>query len=81
MEPTIARIDMAMAYAKKGDLDQACLLSRQVAAIPVDLRTGPIMARVREFFAGLEPRSRVLPAVQEVREQLALPGPTETDGI
>jgi hypothetical protein len=80
MEPTIARIDMAMAYAKKGDLDQACQLSRQVTAIPADLRTGPIMARVREFFAGLEPRQRALPAIQEVREQLALPRPTETDG-
>jgi transcriptional regulator with XRE-family HTH domain len=80
MEPTIARIDMAMAYAKKGDLDQACQLSQQVTAIPADLRTGPIMARVQEFFAGLEPRHRVLPAVQEVREQLALPRPTQTDG-
>jgi tetratricopeptide (TPR) repeat protein len=48
-EPTIARIDMAMAYAKKGDLDQACQLTRQAAAIPADLRTGPIVARVQEF--------------------------------
>src|SRR6266508_776277 len=80
MEPTIARIDMAMAYAKKGDLDQACQLTRQATAIPTDLRTGPIMARVQEFFAGLEPRYRVLPAVQEVREQLTLSQPTETDG-
>jgi transcriptional regulator with XRE-family HTH domain len=80
MEPTIARIDKAMAYANKGDLDQACQLSRQVAAIPADLRTGPIMARLQEFFAGLEPRYRALPAVEEVREQLALPRPTRTDG-
>jgi tetratricopeptide (TPR) repeat protein len=80
MEPTIARIDMAMAHANKGDLDQACQLTRQAAAIPADLRTGPIMARVHEFFAGLEPRHRGLPAVQEVREQLALPRPTQTDG-
>ena len=80
MEPTIARIDMAMAYAKKGDLDQACQLSRGVTAIPAGLRTGPIMARVQEFFAGLEPRHRVLPVVQELREQLALPRPTETGG-
>jgi tetratricopeptide (TPR) repeat protein len=79
-EPTIARIDMAMAYAKKGDLDQACELTRQAAAIPADLRTGPIVARVQEFFAGLEPRHRGLPAVQEVREQLALPRPAQTDG-
>jgi tetratricopeptide (TPR) repeat protein len=79
-EPTIARIDMAMAYAKKGDLDQACQLTRQAAAIPAGLRTGPIVARVQEFFAGLEPRHRSLPAVQEVREQLALPQPTQTDG-
>jgi tetratricopeptide (TPR) repeat protein len=79
-EPTIARIDMAMAYAKKGDLDQACQLTRQATAIPADLRTGPIVARVQEFFAGLEPRHRGLPAVQEVREQLALPRPTQTDG-
>jgi tetratricopeptide (TPR) repeat protein len=79
-EPTIARIDMAMAYAKKGDLDQACQLTRQAAAIPADLRTGPIEARVQEFFAGLEPRHRGLTAVQEVREQLALPQPTQTDG-
>src|SRR6266508_2579605 len=80
MEPTIARIDMAMAYANKGDLDQACQLTRQATAIPTDLRTGPIIARVQEFFAGLEPRYRVLPAVQEVREQLTLSQPTETDG-
>ena len=80
MEPTIARIDMAMAHANKGDLDHACQLTRQAAAIPADLRTGPIMARVQEFFAGLEPRHRGLPAVQEVREQLALPRPTQTDG-
>src|SRR6266511_888080 len=80
MEPTIARIDMAMAYAKKGDLDQACQLSRGVTAIPAGLRTGPIMARVQEFFAGLEPRHRVRPVVQELREQLALPRPTETGG-
>jgi transcriptional regulator with XRE-family HTH domain len=80
MEPTIARVDMAMAFAKKGDLEQACQLGRQIGAIPVELRTGPIMARVQEFFAGLEPRHRALPAVQEVREQLALPRPTETDG-
>jgi transcriptional regulator with XRE-family HTH domain/tetratricopeptide (TPR) repeat protein len=81
MEPTIARIDMAMAYANKGDLDQACQLTRQATAIPADLRTGPIMARVQEFFAGLEPRHRGLPAVQEVREQLALPRPAQTDGV
>jgi tetratricopeptide (TPR) repeat protein len=80
MEPTIARIDMAMAYAKKGDPDQACQLTRQAAAIPAHLRTGPIVARVQEFFAGLEPRHRGLPAVQEVREQLALPRPTQPDG-
>jgi hypothetical protein len=80
MEPTIARIDMAMAYAKKGDLDQACQLSRGVTTIPAGLRTGPIMARVQEFFTGLEPRHRVLPTVQELREQLALPQPTETSG-
>jgi tetratricopeptide (TPR) repeat protein len=80
MEPTIARIDMAMAHANKGDLDQACHLTRQVTAIPADLRTGPIMARVQEFFAGLEPRHRGLPAVHEVREQLALPRPTQIDG-
>jgi tetratricopeptide (TPR) repeat protein len=61
-EPTIARIDMAMAYAKKGDLDQACQLTRQAAAIPAELCTGPIAA------------------VQDVREQLALPRPTQTDG-
>jgi tetratricopeptide (TPR) repeat protein len=79
-EPTIARIDKAMAYAKKGDLDQACQLTRQATAIPPDLCTGPIIARVQEFFAGLEPRHRGLPAVQEVREQLALPRPTQTDG-
>jgi tetratricopeptide (TPR) repeat protein len=79
-EPTIARIDMAMAYAKKGDLDHACQLTRQAAAIPAELRTGPIAARVQEFFAGLEPRHRGLPAVHEVREQLALPRPTQTDG-
>jgi len=79
-EPTIARIDMAMAYAKKGDLDQACQLAKQATAIPADLRTGPILARVQEFFAGLEPRHQGLPAVQEVREQLALPQPTQTDG-
>jgi tetratricopeptide (TPR) repeat protein len=79
-EPTIARIDMAMAYAKKGDLDQACQLTRQATAIPADLRTGPIVARVQEFFASLEPRHRGLPAVQEVREQPALPHPTQTDG-
>jgi hypothetical protein len=80
MEPTIAQVDMAMAYAKKGDLDQACQLSRQVCAISMDLRTARIMARVQEFFAGLEPRHRVSPAVQEVCEQLALPRPTDTDG-
>jgi hypothetical protein len=80
MEPTIARIDMAMAYAKKGDLDQACQLSRGVTAIPPGLRTGPMMARVQEFFAGLAPRHRVLPVVQELREQLALPRPTATGG-
>jgi transcriptional regulator with XRE-family HTH domain/tetratricopeptide (TPR) repeat protein len=80
MEPTIARIDMAMAYAKKGDLDQACQLTRQAAAIPAGLQTGPIVARAQEFFAGLEPRHRGLPAVQEVRELLALPQPTQTDG-
>ncbi len=80
VEPTIARIDMAMAYAKKGDLDQACQLSRGVTAIPAGLRTGPMMARIQEFFAGLEPRHRVLPTVQELREQLALPRPTETGG-
>jgi tetratricopeptide (TPR) repeat protein len=79
MEPTIARIDMAMAYANKGDLDQACQLTRQAAAIPADLRTGPILARAQEFFAGLQPRFRGLPAVQDVREQLALPPPTDTD--
>jgi transcriptional regulator with XRE-family HTH domain/tetratricopeptide (TPR) repeat protein len=79
-EPTIARIDMAMAYAKKGDLDHACQLTRQAAAIPAALRTGPIVARVQEFFAGLEPRHRSLPAIQEIREQLALPRPTQTDG-
>jgi tetratricopeptide (TPR) repeat protein len=79
-EPTIARIDMAMAYATKGDLDHACQLTSQAAAIPVGLRTGPILARVQEFFAGLEPRQRGLPAVQEVREQLALPRPGQTDG-
>jgi tetratricopeptide (TPR) repeat protein len=79
-EPTIARIDMAMAYAKKGDLDYACQLTRQAAAIPAELRTGPIVARLQEFFAGLEPRHRSLPAVQEVREQLALPQRTQTDG-
>jgi tetratricopeptide (TPR) repeat protein len=79
-EPTIARLDMAMAYANKGDLDHACQLTSQAAAIPVDLRTGPIMARVQEFFAALEPRHYGLPAVQEVREQLALPRPTQTDG-
>ena len=67
MEPTIARIDMAMAHANKGDLDHACQLTRQAAAIPADLRTGPIMARVQEFFAGLEPRHRGLPAVQGPR--------------
>ncbi len=39
-----------------------------------------MMARVQEFFAGLEPRHRVLPVVQELREQLALPRPTETGG-
>jgi tetratricopeptide (TPR) repeat protein len=79
-EPTIARIDMAMAYANKGDLDHACQLTSTAAAIPVDLRTGPIMVRVQEFFAALEPRHHGLPAVQEVREQLALPQPTQTDG-
>ena len=79
MEPTIARIDMAMAFAKKGDLDQACQLSRQVSALSADLLTGPILARVQEFFAGLEPRHRALPAVQEVREQLALPRRAQTD--
>ena len=79
-EPTIARIDMAMAYANKGDLDHACQLTSQAAAIPVDLRTGPIMARVQEFFAALEPRHDGLPAVREAREQLALPRPTQTDG-
>jgi hypothetical protein len=70
----------AMAYAKKGDLDHACQLTRQAAAIPAELRTGPIVARVQEFFAGLEPRHRSLPAVQEVREQLALAQRTQTDG-
>lgn len=80
MEPTIARIDMAMAFAKKGDLEQACQLGRQVGAIPAELRTRPIMARVQEFFADLEPRQRTLPAVQEIREQLALPRPTQTGG-
>jgi hypothetical protein len=80
MEPTIARLDMAMAYAKKRDLDQACQLSRHAAAIPADLRTGPILARAQEFFAGLEPRYRALPAVQEVRQQLALPRPAEMHG-
>jgi tetratricopeptide (TPR) repeat protein len=80
MEPTIARIDMAMAYANKGDLDHACQLTRQATAIPADLRTGPIMARVHEFFAALEPRHRGLPAVRAVREQLALPQPPQTDG-
>jgi tetratricopeptide (TPR) repeat protein len=79
-EPTIARIDMAMAYATKGDLEHACQLTSQAAAIPVDLRTGPIMVRVQEFFAALEPRHYGLPAVQEVREQLALPLPGQTDG-
>jgi tetratricopeptide (TPR) repeat protein len=78
-EPTIARIDMAMAYASKGDLDHACQLTRQATAIPANLHTGPILARAQEFFAGLEPRHRGLPAVQEVREQLALPRPTQTD--
>lgn len=81
MEPTIARIDMAMALAKKGDVDQACQLTRQVSAISADLRTGPILARVREFFAGLEPKHHALPAIQEVREQLALPQPAESDGV
>jgi tetratricopeptide (TPR) repeat protein len=80
MEPTIARIDKAMAYANKGDLDQACQLTRQATALPAELRTGPIMARVQEFFTGLEPRHRGLPAVQEVREQLALPRPRQSDG-
>jgi tetratricopeptide (TPR) repeat protein len=80
MEPTIARIDKAIAHANKGDLDQACQLTRQATAIPANLHTGPIMARVQEFFSGLEPRHRALPAVQEVREQLALPRPTQTDG-
>jgi hypothetical protein len=79
-EPTIARIDMAMAYAKKGDLDHACQLTRQAAAVPAELRTGPIVARVQQFFASLEPRHRSLPAVQEVREQLALVQRTQTDG-
>jgi hypothetical protein len=80
MDPTIVCIDMAIAHAKKGDIDQACHLVRQVSTIPADLRTGPIMARVQEFFAGLEPRHRAVPAVQEIREQLALARPTTMNG-
>jgi tetratricopeptide (TPR) repeat protein len=79
MDPTIVCIDMAIAHAKKGDIDQACHLTRQVSTIPADLRTGPIMARVQEFFAGLQPRQRAAPAVQEVREQLALARRRTTD--
>src|SRR6266704_81596 len=51
MEPTIASVDIAMAHHQKGDLDGACHMSEQVAAIPGELRTGPITARVAEFLA------------------------------
>jgi hypothetical protein len=78
-EPTIARIDIAMAHHQKGDLDGACHMSQHVAAIPGELRTGPITARVAEFLAGLQPRDRALPAVQALRDRLALaPLPTPT---
>lgn len=75
MEPTIARIDMAMAHQQKGDLDGVCHLSEQVAAIPTQFRTGPITARISEFLAGLRPRDRALPAVRALRDRLALAPP------
>jgi tetratricopeptide (TPR) repeat protein len=75
MEPTIARIDMAMAYAQKHDLDGVCHLSEQVAAVPREFRTGPITARIAEFLAGLPPRERALPAVHALRDRLALAPP------
>jgi hypothetical protein len=76
MEPTIARIDMAMAHQQKGDLDGVCHMSEQVAAIPRQFRTGPITARISEFLAGLHPRDRALPAVRALRDRLALAPPT-----
>jgi hypothetical protein len=80
MEPTIARIDMATAYAQKGDLDGACHMGNQVASIPPELRTGPIVARASEFLSGLPPRDRALPAVQALRGRLALNPPPDRSG-
>jgi tetratricopeptide (TPR) repeat protein len=80
MEPTIARIDMATAYAQKGDLDGACHLGDQIAAIPAELRTGPISARASEFLRSLRPHERALPAVQALRGRLALDPPPNRPG-
>jgi hypothetical protein len=67
MEPTIARIDIAMAHNQKGDLDGACHMSQQVAAIPGELRTGPITARVAVAELGVAPGLATLGAGERGR--------------
>jgi len=62
-----------------GALRQSNVGERMLAYIEADAAQFAILARVQEFFAGLEPRHRALPAVQEVREQLALPRRAQTD--
>ena len=72
MDPTIARIDLAIAHSQKDEIEGACHLGKEVASIPPSLRTDPIKARAAEFLGGLQPRHRALPAVQALRERLAL---------
>lgn len=79
MDPALVRFDLATAYLRRKELEEACRVGREALAIPVEHRTSPIISRAHELSLALRPHRRER-AVQEFDDflRLALPAPART---